>query len=50
MNVYADYNFYTTEYRGGAAEEEFERQIMKAMPTSGGSPLGVRTAVRKWKK
>lgn len=30
MNVYADYNFYTTEYRGGAAEEEFERQIMKA--------------------
>lgn len=30
MNVYADYNFYTTEYRGGAAEDEFESQIMKA--------------------
>lgn len=30
MNVYADYNFYTTEYRGGATEDEFESQIMKA--------------------
>lgn len=30
MNLYADYNFYTTEYQGGATEEEFESQIMKA--------------------
>lgn len=30
MNLYADYNFYMTEYRGKATEEEFERQIMKA--------------------
>ena len=30
MNLYADYNFYTMEYRGKATEEEFESQIMKA--------------------
>lgn len=30
MNLYADYNFYMTEYKGKATEEEFRRQIVKA--------------------
>ena len=30
MNLYADYNFYVSEYKGQATEEEFQRQIVKA--------------------
>lgn len=30
MNLYADYEFYTTTYKGNLLKEEFEKTIMKA--------------------
>lgn len=30
MNLYADYEFYTSEYKGNLPKEEFEKSIMKA--------------------
>lgn len=30
MNLYADYEFYTTTYKGDLPKEEFEKSIMKA--------------------
>ena len=30
MNLYADYKFYASEYKGGLPKEEFEKSIMKA--------------------
>ena len=30
MNLYADYKFYVSEYKGNLPKEEFEKSIMKA--------------------
>lgn len=30
MNLYADYEYYTSTYRGNLTKEEFEKSIMKA--------------------
>lgn len=30
MNLYADYEYYTSTYKGNLAKEEFEKSIMKA--------------------
>lgn len=30
MNLYADYEYYTSTYKGSLAKEEFEKSIMKA--------------------
>ena len=30
MNLYTDYEYYTSTYKGNLAKEEFEKSIMKA--------------------
>ena len=30
MNLYADYEYYISTYKGNLAKEEFEKSIMKA--------------------
>jgi hypothetical protein len=50
MNLYADYTFYISEYRGNLTDEEFDKSVIPASAMSEGLPSGALMTIWKWKK